>query len=88
MESLLEINGHIVKHEGREFESPKRWVICFLSSLRNVRHFNGTSYDPFVSIIFVVITDEQIENGQIEACKELVSATHEGALIVVRKKIN
>ena len=61
VESLLDIHGQIVMHEGREFESPKRWIICFLGSLLNIWHFNRTSHDPFVNIIFVVIADEHID---------------------------
>ena len=52
----------ILTHEHRHFESPKKWVICFLGSLRGIRNFDGTSYDPFVNIIIVCITDEQIDD--------------------------
>lgn len=50
----------------------------------NVQNFYGMRYDPFINIIFVCFTDEQIDEDQLEEIKGLVSSTYEGVFIVVR----
>ena len=52
----------ILTYDRRTFVSPKKWVICFLGSLRGISNFDGTSHDPFVNIIIVCITNEHISD--------------------------
>lgn len=55
-----------------------------MGSLRGVRNFDGITVDPSVNILFVLISDEQIDEEQIEAMKEFVSTTKEGGFMIIR----
>jgi len=59
--TIAVVPERIVSFGGRNFDSPRRWVICFLGSLRNVCNFDGVANDPSINIIIVVITEEEIE---------------------------
>ena len=52
-----------VKYAGHSFDGPRRWVISFLGSLRNICNFDGVQNDPTINLVVVVITEDEIEDS-------------------------
>ena len=73
-----------VYHRNLEFQSPNRWIICFLGSLRHVRNFDGVASDSAINILIVCMTNETIDADCMMQLKELVGRTQEGGLMVLR----
>jgi len=89
-DALLAMGGlsvRNVRHRNLEFQSPCRWVICFLGSLKGVRNCDGIMSDPDVNILIVCFTEETIDADQLLVLKELVSSTREGGLMVLRYRV-
>ena len=52
-----------VRYAGHSFIGPRRWVICFLGSLKNICNFDGVQNDPTINLVIVVITEDDIEDS-------------------------
>ena len=57
--SSLETSDMI--YGGRKYETPKRWIICLLGSLRHIRVLDGIEVDGNVNIIVICITQDDID---------------------------
>lgn len=74
----------LIEHRNVTYESPARWVVCFLGSLRNLRNFDGVQTNSQVNLMIVCLTNDPIDDDMLNVLKELVSQTQEGALIILR----
>ena len=69
----------------RDYDSPRRWIICILGSLRNTMLLLDQDLDPNVNILIICFTNEDISQTKMDDILHLVYQTEEGGFMIIRQ---